>query len=97
MKFMTKVIKVQDRTELSIKEREVAEGRCLVTRNGLIVWLKATTAKALADILMDPKRSKFITVEGNVINTVEVIGLFTRENVGKFLDEEAYLKFIAEN
>ena len=51
--------------------------KCVLVRGGLEIWIDATKADALYEAIKSPTAPKYIKIEGQVINTFEVIGILT--------------------
>jgi hypothetical protein len=48
-------------------------------RNGVHIWLKKSHMEALYQILERSRESRFIAFDGTVINTADIVGIFTAQ------------------
>ena len=53
---------------------------CLYIRNGIEIWLDEDKAQDYMKYLLD-EPSKFNRIEGRIINTADVVGLFSPEDL----------------
>lgn len=54
---------------------------CLLMRNGIEIWLEKDRADNLVTALTAIKESKFINYDGRLINSADVSGLFTPQDM----------------
>lgn len=57
----------------------------VVMRNGIEIWIEKDKIKKLILILSTAKTSKFIVVENEVINTADIIGVFSAKTMEEFI------------
>lgn len=53
--------------------------KCVLVRGGLEIWIDATKADQLYEAIKSPNAPKYIKIEGQVINTFEIIGVLTSD------------------
>lgn len=53
--------------------------KCVLVRGGLEIWIDASKADNLYEAIKSPQAPKYIKVEGQVINTFEIIGIMTAD------------------
>lgn len=51
--------------------------RCIVLRNGIEIWFEAEKLVTLEQMLASAERSTFIKIEGEMVNTADISGVFT--------------------
>ena len=54
---------------------------CIKVREGMEVWVEKEKIENLIAMLINHRTGKFIKVEGELINTVDVVGIFTAETM----------------
>ena len=54
---------------------------CLVMRNGIEIWLESERANNLKQVLVNQKESKFIDYDERIINTADITGIFTPQDM----------------
>jgi hypothetical protein len=54
---------------------------CISMRNGVNVWLEKSRMEALYQVLEKSRESRFITFDGTVINTADIVGIFTPQQM----------------
>lgn len=55
--------------------------KCLVMRNGIELWIDGEKAEILESKLSNLDKHVFFTYEGRVINTADISGLFTAQDM----------------
>ena len=55
---------------------------CISMRNGVEIWLSAERAAIARSALLEIRESKFIHIDSQVINTADIVGIFTAEVIG---------------
>lgn len=51
--------------------------RCVLIRSGLEIWIEEDRAEKLILALKQPDAPRFININGQLVNTYEVLGVFT--------------------
>ena len=51
--------------------------KCLVLRNGIEIWRESERLENLQNILISGKKVGFIEVDNEMINSVDIVGVFT--------------------
>ena len=51
--------------------------KCVIIRGGIEIWIETERADRLAKALAEPNAPKFITIEGQYVNTFEILGIFS--------------------
>jgi isopropylmalate/homocitrate/citramalate synthase len=54
---------------------------CIAMRNGVEVWIEKSKMVNLETVLSGIKQSTFIGIEGRTINTADIVGIFTPEDM----------------
>lgn len=54
---------------------------CIVIRNGIQIWVEADRAEKLRQVLRNSTEHKFIEFDDRVINTADLTGVFTPEDM----------------
>lgn len=54
---------------------------CILLRSGVEIWIEEERIESLKKILTASKESKFIELNNEVINTADVVGIFTPETM----------------
>lgn len=54
---------------------------CIAMRNGVEVWIEKQKLVELEKILGGIKQSTFLGIEGRTINTADIVGIFTPEDM----------------
>ena len=54
---------------------------CIVMRNNIIIWIEKERAEKLYHILPTITQSKFIEFDGRMINTADISGIFTPQDM----------------
>lgn len=67
------------------------EVQTLVLRNGAKIYLEEKQINDLWQIIKDLKESKFIRIGNDIINTADVVGIFTKET-SEYLSNKNYKK-----
>lgn len=60
--------------------------KCILMRSGIEIWLEDDRIENLKKVLMASRESKFIELNGEVINTADITGIFsagTMQDVGR--------------
>ena len=60
------------------------ESRCVCMRNGIEIWLPLSKAKRLLGMIADGK--KHIVIGKRMINTADVVGVFTPSDILEKID-----------
>lgn len=55
--------------------------RCLIMRNGLEIWIDEEKAEIIGNDLVKGQLKGILKIEGRYLNTVDIIGIFTAEDV----------------
>jgi hypothetical protein len=61
--------------------QELEDTRIIVMRNKIKIYIDKNQAKELSSILEKQKESKFIGVGDEMINTADIVGIFTKDSV----------------
>lgn len=51
--------------------------KCVLIRSGLELWVEEERANKLAQVLASNNAPKFIDIEGQFVNTFEILGIFS--------------------
>lgn len=51
--------------------------KCVLVRSGLELWIEAERAERLQKVLASHSAPKFIDIEGQFVNTFEILGIFS--------------------
>jgi hypothetical protein len=54
---------------------------CIYVRNGIEIWLDEEKAKEFGDDLNNESVGKFNMIEGRLINTADIVGIFTPQDL----------------
>jgi hypothetical protein len=54
---------------------------CISMRNGVNIWVEKTRMDALYLVLEKSRESRFVTFDGTVINTADIVGIFTPQQM----------------
>lgn len=54
---------------------------CIYIRNGIEIWLDEEKALQFGEDLNNESAGKFNTINGQVINSADIVGIFTPENM----------------
>ena len=57
---------------------------CIVMRNGMHIWIDKDKAEHLHKALNSITESKFINFDGKTLNTADITGLFTAQDIDEF-------------
>lgn len=55
--------------------------KCVLVRSGLELWIEADRADRLVEALKKPDAPRFISIDGQSVNTFEILGIFTADAV----------------
>lgn len=55
--------------------------KCVLIRSGLELWIESDRADKLVEALRKPDAPRFITIDGQSVNTFEILGIFTADAV----------------
>ena len=62
--------------------KEIAKDlKCILTRQGIEIWIEEEKVKELAKILVNSTNSMFIKYDGRLINTADITGIFTPQDM----------------
>jgi hypothetical protein len=59
----------------------IIELMCISMRNSVNIWLEKSRMDALYLVLEKSRESRFITFDGTVINTADIVGIFTSQQM----------------
>ena len=54
---------------------------CVVVRGGIEFWLSAERANKLKTLLASPNLPRFIEIDGNQVNSFEIVGVFSPQAI----------------
>ena len=55
--------------------------RCIVMRNGIEVWIEDEKLENLKKVLLSSDKHSFIEVEGKILNTADISGVFSPQDL----------------
>lgn len=55
--------------------------KCVIIRGGIELWIDTDRADRLAEALKSASAPKFIDVDGQYVNTFEILGIFTAASI----------------
>ncbi len=56
--------------------------KCIIMRNGVEIWKEQERIDNLRSMLISGKKVGFIDVDGEMINSVDIVGIFNPETMG---------------
>lgn len=51
--------------------------KCVLVRGGLEIWIENERAEKLLELIKSPNSPKYVTINGESINTFEILGIVT--------------------
>jgi hypothetical protein len=55
--------------------------KVIMLRSGVEIWIEEEYANRLKSVLLNSKETKFIEIDDSVINSTEIIGIFTPQEL----------------
>lgn len=68
--------------EIALKQK------CVIMRNNVFIWLNDEKSENLKNTLLSISEHKFISIEGRIINTADLTGIYLPEDLNDLYDRK---------